>query len=101
MCGISGFLQNSINERVIFSLLSMSSQLSHRGGDQEGIWNSNNIALAHQRLSIVDLSNNGKQPMLSFSSRYVITFNGEIYNHIYLRSKIEKLATGSPQIWRQ
>ena len=90
MCGISGFLQNSINERDIFSLLSMSSQLSHRGGDQEGIWNSNNIALAHQRLSIVDLSNNGKQPMLSFSSRYVITFNGEIYNHIYLRSKIEK-----------
>ena len=64
--------------------------MRHRGPDASGFWMSENrdVVLGHQRLSIVDLSANGAQPMQSHSGRYVIAFNGEIYNHQALRQRL-------------
>ena len=64
--------------------------MKHRGPDSSDIWFNENsgIGLAHSRLSIIDLSDNGKQPMVSGSGRYVLTFNGEIYNHKKLRNEV-------------
>ena len=69
----------------------MSSEIRHRGPDDSGIWVDLNsrIGLAHNRLSIIDLSEAGKQPMESSSSRYIIAFNGEIYNHLDIRKQIQ------------
>ena len=64
--------------------------LNHRGPDAEGIWNDKNIVLGHTRLSILDLSKNGSQPMKSANSRFIITYNGEIYNYKILKNKLEK-----------
>ena len=71
----------------------MNSVLSHRGPDFSGKWQDSNfgIALGHQRLSILDLSNAGNQPMISQSGRFVITYNGEIYNHVDIRKEINSL----------
>ena len=70
----------------------MTNQLSRRGPDGEGYWVSKDslFQFGHRRLKIIDLTDRGKQPMLSQDNRFVITFNGEIYNHKYLRKKINK-----------
>ena len=70
----------------------MTESLTHRGPDSQGTWlcEDNNIALGHTRLAIQDLSSNGHQPMISPSSRYIIVFNGEIYNHLELRKRINE-----------
>lgn len=92
MCGIAGFLQvNGVcAEKGAAIGKKMAHSLSHRGPDSYGVWcdDSNGVVFAHSRLSIVELSNSGHQPMVSQSGRYVITFNGEIYNHIELRRQI-------------
>jgi asparagine synthase (glutamine-hydrolysing) len=77
----------------------MADRIIHRGPDNEGIWvdPAAGIALAHRRLAIVDLSPAGRQPMTSSCGRYVIVFNGEIYNHRQLRRKIE---SAGPHHWR-
>ena len=85
MCGLVGFLKpggfdDNIEAEVIQR---MSSSLHNRGLDDHGMWYSSQdgIALGHQRLSILDLTSAGHQPMVSESGRYIIVFNGEIYNH--------------------
>jgi asparagine synthase (glutamine-hydrolysing) len=94
MCGIAGFLRpggfpaadaGSILER-------MSALLSHRGPDDSGRWVDGpaGIALGHRRLSVLDLSPAGHQPMVSASGRYTIIFNGEIYNHAGMRAEIAR-----------
>jgi len=92
MCGITGFLQaNGFNSVQAHALAAcMGEQIAHRGPDDSGVWIDANagIALAHQRLSILDLSHAGHQPMVSISGRYVIVFNGEIYNHLELRQEL-------------
>ena len=91
MCGISGFLKLENIKTVNLDrddLLEMSRSLSHRGPDNNEIWTENNIYLGHTRLSILDLTENGNQPMLSRSQRFVITFNGEIYNYNELKKNI-------------
>lgn len=99
MCGFVGALQHS--ERYGFGWIDQAAQsISHRGPDDSGIWvdSSCGIGLAHRRLAIVDLSPAGHQPMPSICGRYVIAFNGEIYNHLKLRRELER--DGVAPMWR-
>ncbi len=99
MCGLAGFLGcvRGVDGND-FLLRRMSNMLIHRGLDDCGTWHDNEagIGLAHRRLSIVDLSPAGHQPMLSASGRYVIAFNGEIYNHLTLRAELEQIPPNPP-----
>ena len=100
MCGLVGFFGSRGSADIRNSLLRhMSDTLIHRGPDDGGIWQDNQagIGLAHRRLSIVDLSAAGHQPMQSGSGRYVLAFNGEIYNHLKLRAELE--ASAPPPVW--
>lgn len=98
MCGVSGFFQpGGTNSNWAVSIATrMVDELFQRGPDDRGVWidGENGVALSHRRLSIVDLSPAGHQPMESSSERYVIAFNGEIYNHLDLRASLEKTDTG-------
>lgn len=89
MCGIAGYLGEV--KHPIDCLTKMADAISHRGPDNKGVWSDHNpsIGFAHSRLSILDLSSAGNQPMHSSSGNYVIIFNGEIYNHKSLRSELE------------
>jgi asparagine synthase (glutamine-hydrolysing) len=93
MCGIVGFLSKSLNSRKDIErvICNMSRKVKHRGPDGSGNWLdvSNGMALGHQRLSILDLSQAGRQPMTSSCRRYTLVFNGEIYNHLKLRKMLE------------
>ena len=92
MCGIAGFLKlnNAMNSNLNENhLKKMTKVLSHRGPDHDDIWSEENIFLGHTRLSILDLTSNGNQPMISKSKRFVITFNGEIYNYKELKNKLK------------
>lgn len=93
MCGISGFhvFGNYKEFDKDAKIKEITDILWHRGPDASGFWNSekDKIYLGHRRLSILDLSDNGIQPMLSNNGRYVITFNGEIYNFGKLRKELE------------
>jgi len=93
MCGITGFLRGSrtSDEEAGETIRRMTDTLRHRGPDDSGIWldERDGIALGHRRLSIIDLSPEGHQPMLSASGRYVIVFNGEVYNFLALRRELE------------
>ena len=99
MCGISGFWRpgSRADESVA---MRMSKTLFHRGPDDGGVWldPAAGLALCHRRLAIIDLSAAGHQPMHSSSGRYVISFNGEIYNHVALRTELEKSTMVPP--WR-
>ena len=89
MCGIVGFLDRSIGAQPAVPLVRrMAVAIAHRGPDDEGVWNDpeRGITLAHRRLSIVDLSPAGHQPMFSADGRQVIVFNGEIYNYEAIRA---------------
>ena len=90
MCGITGIFGSLRKEDLDRSIHKMSSTLIHRGPDDAGIWidEESGIAFGHQRLSIVDLSSAGHQPMASPCKRFSIVFNGEIYNHLELREKL-------------
>ncbi|MCI5224548.1 MAG: asparagine synthetase B, partial [Candidatus Electrothrix sp. AR4] len=90
MCGIAGFFIEHAPEEMNAVAARMASALAHRGPDDAGVWldKSVGVALAHRRLSVIDLSPTGHQPMHSVSGRYVIVFNGEIYNHLVLRKQL-------------
>ena len=94
MCGITGFvgLDGGGVEDARAQVSAMADTLNHRGPDDGGVWVDADagVALGHRRLSILDLSPEGHQPMVSASGRYVIAFNGEIYNFSELRADIEK-----------
>jgi asparagine synthase (glutamine-hydrolysing) len=93
MCGIAGVftLRVPAGQDMQDVVRNMASQIKHRGPDDEGVWIApdSGVALAHRRLSILDLSAAGHQPMESSCGRYVIVFNGEIYNHIKIRKELE------------
>jgi asparagine synthase (glutamine-hydrolysing) len=96
MCGITGFLDPTaqINYDSLQAIAQgMTRTLRHRGPDDSGCWvdPSPGIALGHQRLAILDLSPEGHQPMMSTNGRYVLVFNGEIYNFLELKQKLEQL----------
>ena len=100
MCGIAGFLGDA---RSGSSLLDrMARTIAHRGPDDSGTWIDADagIGLAHRRLSIVDLSPMGHQPMHSADDRFVISYNGEIYNHADLRRELDALGKAPQGGWR-
>lgn len=88
MCGIAGIVGSGA-ERAADSLRAMSGRIAHRGPDDSGEWFAPDVALAHRRLSIIDLSAAGHQPMVSDCGRYAITYNGEIYNYLELKRDLE------------
>jgi asparagine synthase (glutamine-hydrolysing) len=93
MCGITGiFLAANADPRQLAAVTAMTSALHHRGPDGSGVWidHDGGIALGHRRLSIVDLSDAGSQPMRSHSERLMMTFNGEVYNFAELRPQLEE-----------
>ena len=91
MCGITGFIQSGGAVRDLSELCGrMTDAIAHRGPDAYGVWVDPQypLALGHRRLSIIDLSEAGAQPMLSATGRYVLSFNGEIYNFGRLRKDL-------------
>jgi len=86
MCGVAGAVGEGGALRDAVARMSMA--VAHRGPDDAGIWHDTGIVLAHRRLSIIDLSPHGHQPMLSSCGRYVIALNGEIYNYLELRAEL-------------
>lgn len=92
MCGFAGFVRPGGIEADFGARTAqaMADRLAHRGPDDSGAWvdASAGVALGHRRLSVVDLSPAGSQPMTSASGRYVIVFNGEVYNHLELRASL-------------
>ena len=91
MCGIAGLINYHSSIKVQDTLAEMAQTLQHRGPDSEGIWSDEavGVGLAHTRLAIIDVSATGSQPMTSKSGRYVMVFNGEIYNHRTIRRELE------------
>ena len=86
MCGIAGFLSTdrSFDQETLNSFVQC---LHHRGPDAKGTFLENNVGLAHTRLSIIDVSNSANQPFVSQSGRYVMVFNGEVYNYKELKNR--------------
>ena len=98
MCGVAGYLGRgawSKSDTAHSILTRMADSIKARGPDDWGVWHdAEAIGLAHRRLSILDLSSAGHQPMVSDDGRYVISFNGEIYNHLDLRRELDDLSAG-------
>ncbi|NIP51828.1 MAG: asparagine synthase (glutamine-hydrolyzing) [Phycisphaerae bacterium] len=93
MCGIAGFIDlkaSSTSDELTSIVTDMTDRIAHRGPDGEGYWvdPQSGVALGHRRLSIIDLSEHGAQPMVSSSGRFVLTYNGEVYNFEELRKKL-------------
>ena len=92
MCGIAGVISSARSrEQLERNAIAMADSIAYRGPDDHGLWSDADagIALTHRRLSIVDLSPNGHQPMISADGRFIITYNGEIYNFRDLRPELE------------
>jgi len=89
MCGINGIVGMDDTGLARKIINTMNDTLAHRGPDDHGVFVEPTIALGHRRLSIIDLSSAGHQPMFSHDQRYCITFNGEIYNFAELKSQLD------------
>lgn len=102
MCGIAGFLswRDVQADAGRATLLAMTDSLRHRGPDDAGTFldEGARLGLGHRRLSIIDLSPAGHQPMISSDGRFVVVFNGEIYNYEEIRTRL--IAGGAPDSWR-
>jgi asparagine synthase (glutamine-hydrolysing) len=98
VCGIAGLLSRKADN--LAAVGRMTDVIAHRGPDDQGVWTDPDagIALGHRRLSILDLSPLGHQPMASRDDRWMLCFNGEIYNHMALRADLE--AQGHVAAWR-
>ncbi|MES2135462.1 MAG: asparagine synthase (glutamine-hydrolyzing) [Pseudomonadota bacterium] len=100
MCGIAGIIGDGAADDGLLSKIG--GRLAHRGPDDQGIWRDPDagVALVHRRLSIIDLSPAGHQPMLSSNGRFALTFNGEIYNHSEIRDELEARGATPQGGWR-
>jgi asparagine synthase (glutamine-hydrolysing) len=87
MCGISAIIHPKEKHLVRATLERMNAAMTHRGPDADGIYTNENIGLGHRRLSIIDTENSANQPMLSSNKKWIIAFNGEIYNYVELKAK--------------
>lgn len=90
MCGIAGFVRSCAPQADELTLQQMGKAMLHRGPDASGEFMDDFVGLAHRRLSIIDLSPQGNQPMFYGNGRYVIVFNGEIYNFLELRASLQR-----------
>lgn len=89
MCGISGIIVfNAVTPQDEEYLIAMRNAIVHRGPDYQGIWKDDSVVFGHNRLSIIDLSDQANQPMVSVDGNIVICFNGEIYNHAEIKAKL-------------
>ena len=91
MCGFAGlvrFDRKPINKK---HLAQMTNAIEHRGPDGEGFWTGGNVGLGHRRLSIIDLSDAGRQPMECADNRFVLAYNGEIYNYREIKKELVQL----------
>lgn len=105
MCGFTGFLEiphRSSLEQMRGILGRMTDTLVHRGPDDHGVWVDENIgvALGHRRLSILDLTAEGHQPMFSACGRFVLVYNGEIYNYVQIRQALDRESPEIATVWR-
>lgn len=91
MCGIAGLIHLDKNPVSPVIVKRMTDAIAHRGPDGEGHWIEGNVGLGHRRLAIIDLSPAGHQPIASVSQRYVMVYNGEVYNYRELRVELEAL----------
>lgn len=100
MCGINGYFSQILKDDTKLAISRMNQAIHHRGPDADNIWydNQTNLMLGHCRLAIQDISEAGAQPMHSVSGRFVIAFNGEIYNHLDLRRELS--SQGLSPKWR-
>lgn len=102
MCGLTGYMSVADRpaDQMAYIARRMADAIRFRGPDDDGVWvdAEAGIAISHRRLSILDLSVTGHQPMHSACGRYVLAFNGEIYNHLDLRARLE--LTGRAPVWR-
>jgi len=97
MCGINGLIGIANTNIAKQKVIAMNNRMRHRGADDEGVFVQENIALGHRRLSIIDLSAAGHQPMSSFDGRYQIVYNGELYNFKELKFELQRVVAGSNQ----
>ena len=95
MCGINGIMNLDDVSAARAIVKCMNDRLAHRGPDDEGIFTGEGIALGHRRLSIIDLSSAGHQPMTSMDERYVIVYNGELYNFKQLKFDLQRAESGA------
>ncbi len=91
MCGIAGAVGEARRPVSAGQSSAALSRLSHRGPDSEGVWRDHGVWLGHRRLSVLDLTPSGHQPMASSCGRFLIVFNGEIYNHAEIRREMDVL----------
>ncbi|MBL4589751.1 MAG: asparagine synthase (glutamine-hydrolyzing) [Alphaproteobacteria bacterium] len=92
MCGVTGIFSTTSRGKLNLKIRQMSDAISYRGPDGDGFWvnQDDNVALGHRRLSIIDLSETGTQPMISPSGRYVMSYNGEIYNYLDIKNALKE-----------
>lgn len=89
MCGITGIISNNSYSNLVQQVRVMNQSIYRRGPDAEGYWNNQQVALGHRRLSIIDLSALGNQPMVSANGNWVLVYNGEIYNYKQLQDELK------------
>lgn len=96
MCGINGIVSDKLTEQAhLHKIGLMNEALHHRGPDHTGVYYTNGVSLGHTRLSIIDLSADGNQPFFSADKRYVMVFNGELYNYRELKLELQRVGQGS------
>jgi asparagine synthase (glutamine-hydrolysing) len=99
MCGITGIVGLQINNALYHSSIKkMNDAIAHRGPNSDGFWNDEHCFLGHRRLSIIDLSEAGNQPFLSQDGRYVLIYNGELYNYKELKLELQRAQHGSKDL---
>jgi asparagine synthase (glutamine-hydrolysing) len=99
MCGITGIVGHQINNSNNHSAIKkMNDAIAHRGPNSEGIWNDEHCFFGHRRLSIIDLSEAGNQPFLSQDKRYIMVYNGELYNYKELKLELQRAEHGSKNL---
>ncbi|MCR5356789.1 MAG: asparagine synthase (glutamine-hydrolyzing) [Lachnospiraceae bacterium] len=91
MCGIFGVINKKIDRELADKCVD---RMSHRGPDGRGVWQEKDVTLGHRRLAILDLTENGTQPMMYDDGRYVLVFNGEIYNFVEIRDELKEKGYG-------